>query len=225
MFSMSYVVQNFLIDSILMKSNMETITTSEHSNVNEALEHLKSVLVKGESLDAWAIQPRIFALTHRRRLIAATSGRFIYIQRNLFGGFKMNDFRWQDLQDTKLDVGIFGADITFRASDNSDLNISKSQVRNLEFRGFDKVQTQEIYRLAQAQDQSWREKRRLRELEEMRAKSGGLNVGGYSASVSQAGQTSDDSFTRLQKAKEMLDNKLITDSEYETIKARIISGL
>jgi len=194
--------------------------------VNEALGHLKSVLVAGETLDAWAIQPRIFALTHRRRLIAATSGRFIYIKRNLFGGFKMDDFRWQDLQETKLDVGIFGADITFKASNNSDLNISKSDVRNLEFRGFEKVQTQEIYRLAQAQDQSWREKRRLRELEEMRAQSGGLNVGSYSGNtLSQAEQTTDDSLARLQKAKEMLDNKLITDSEYETIKARIIGGL
>jgi len=205
---------------------METITPTQDSNVNEALAHLKSVLVAGETLDAWAIQPRIFALTHRRRLIAATSGRFIYIKRNLFGGFKMDDFRWQDLQETKLDVGIFGADITFKASNNSDLNISKSDVRNLEFRGFEKVQTQEIYRLAQAQDQSWREKRRLRELEEMRAKSGGLNVGSYSGNtLSQAEQTTDDSLARLQKAKEMLDNKLITDSEYETIKARIIGGL
>jgi len=205
---------------------METITPTQDSNVNEALAHLKSVLVAGETLDAWAIQPRIFALTHRRRLIAATSGRFIYIKRNLFGGFKMDDFRWQDLQETKLDVGIFGADITFKASNNSDLNISKSDIRDLEFRGFEKVQTQEIYRLAQAQDQSWREKRRLRELEEMRAQSGGLNVGSYSGNtLSQAEQTTDDSLARLQKAKEMLDNKLITDSEYETIKARIIGGL
>ena len=205
---------------------METVASSEHSNVNEALEHLKSVLVKGETLDAWALQPRVFALTHRRHLIAATSGRFIYIQRNLFGGFKMDDFRWQDLQDTKLNVGIFGADITFKTSNNSDLNISKSYERTLEFKGFEKVQTQEIYRLAQAQDQSWREKRRLRELEEMRARSGGLNVGSYSGNTStQAGQTSDDSLARLQKAKELLDNKLISDSEYETIKARIIGGL
>ena len=205
---------------------METASTTEHTNVNNALEHLKSVLVKGETLDAWAIQPRLFALIHRRHLIAATSGRFIYIQRNLFGGFKMDDFRWQDLQDTKLNVGIFGADISFRASNDSDLNIAKSSVRNLEFKGYDKVQTQEIYRLAQAQEQSWREKRRLRELEEMRAKSGGLNVGSFSGNASsQAGQTADDSLARLQKAKEMLDNKLITDSEYETIKARIIGGL
>jgi hypothetical protein len=205
---------------------MESVTSEQPSNVNKALEHLKSVLVKGETLDAWAIQPRIFSLTHRRHLIAATSGRFIYIQRNLFGGFKMNDFRWQDLQDTKLNVGIFGADIAFSASNNSDLNIAKSQIRNLEFKDFGKVETQQIYRLAQAQEQSWREKRRLRELEEMRAKSGGLNVGGYSENTPiQREQSSEDSLTRLQKAKEMLDNKLISDSEYETIKARIIGAL
>src|SRR5690348_3709640 len=158
---------------------METVSTTQHENVSSALEHLNSVLVKGETLDAWAIQPRIFALTHRRHLIAATSGRLIYIQRNLFGGFKMEDFRWQDLQDTKLNVGIFGADIAFKASTNSDLNISNPSLRSLEFKGFAKLQTQEIYRLAQAQEQSWREKRRLRELEEMRAKSGGFNVGSY----------------------------------------------
>ena len=205
---------------------METVASTENANVNGALAHLKSVLVKGETLDAWAIQPRLFALIHRRHLIAATSGRFIYIQPNLFGGFKMNDFRWQDLQDTKLNVGIFGADIAFRVSNDSDLNISKAYEGNLQFKGYDKAQTQEIYRLAQAQEQSWREKRRLRELEEMRAKSGGLTVGSFSGNTSsQAGQSSEDSLTRLQKAKEMLDNKLITDSEYETIKARIIGEL
>jgi hypothetical protein len=42
---------------------------------------------------------------------------------------------------------------------------------------------------------------------------------------SDLGQTPDDSLTRLKKAKEMLDNKLITDSDYETIKARIIKEL
>jgi hypothetical protein len=205
---------------------METDATSQNQNVNKAIQHLQSVLVKGETLDAWAIQIRPFALSHRRHLIAATSGRFIYIQRNLFGGFQMNDFRWQDLQETKLNVGIFGADISLTVSDNSDLNIGKSSVKNLEFKGFQKEGAQQIYRLAQAQDQSWREKRRIRELEEMRAKSGGLNVGNYAGGTAvQSGQTTDDPLIRLQKAKEMLDNKLISDSEYETIKARIISGL
>jgi hypothetical protein len=34
-----------------------------------------------------------------------------------------------------------------------------------------------VYRVCQAQDQAWREKRRVRELEEMRARSGGIQLG------------------------------------------------
>ena len=197
---------------------------TEHLNVTKALEYLKSVLVKGEMLDAWAIQRRFFALTHRRVLIAATSGRFIVIKRGIFGGFEMTDLRWQDLGDTNIKVGIFGADINLKNFGTSDLALGKSSASFMTLQGFRKEQTENIYRLAQTQEQSWREKRRIRELEELRAKSGGINVGNYSG-TQPTGNSSDDSLTRLQKAKEMLDNKLITDSEYESIKAKIISGL
>ena len=203
---------------------METPNMTEHLNVTKALEYLKSVLVKGEMLDAWAIQRRFFALTHRRVLIAATSGRFIVIKRGIFGGFEMTDLRWQDLGDTNIKVGIFGADITLKNFGTSDLALGKSSASFMTLQGFRKEQTENIYRLAQTQEQSWREKRRIRELEELRAKSGGINVGNYSG-TQPTGNSSDDSLTRLQKAKEMLDNKLITDSEYESIKAKIISGL
>jgi len=204
---------------------MENSGSSEDLHVIKSLDYLKSVLVTGETLDAWAIQRRLFALTHRRILIAATSGRFIVIKRGVFGGFDMTDFRWQDLEDIKLKVGIFGADIFLKKFGSSDLAMAKSSVQFLQLTGFRKEQTQAIYRLAQAQDQSWREKRRIRELEELRAKSGGLNMSSSYSGVNSAGNPSDNSLSRLQKAKEMLDNKLITDSEYESIKARIISGL
>ena len=137
--------------------------SSEHPNVNKALEHLNSVLVKGETLDSWAIQRRLFALTHRRILIAATSGRFITIKRGIFGGFEMTDFRWQDLGDAKIKVGIFGVDIFMTVFGSTDLAIAKDSTQVLILQGFRKEQGQQIYRLAQAQDQSWREKRRIRE--------------------------------------------------------------
>jgi Bacterial PH domain len=200
------------------------ISSSESTNVLKALEHLNSVLVKGETLEAWTIQRRLFALTHRRILIAATSGRFIKIQRGLLGGFEMTDFRWQDLGDAKLKVGIFGADIIVKIFGSSDLAISENSAHELILNGFRKEGTEQIYRLVQAQDQSWREKRRIRELEELRAKSGGITLGN-SSGIQQAGNTSEDAVSKLQQAKQMLDNKLITDSEYESIKARLISGL
>ena len=178
----------------------------------------------GETLDAWAIQRRLFALTNRRILIAATSGRFIKIKRGLLGGFDMTDFRWQDLGDAKIKVGIFGADIFMKIFGSTDLAISKDANQVLVLPGFRKEQAEKIYRLAQAQDQSWREKRRIRELEELRAKSGGVTIGS-NMGTQQTANSSEDAATKLQQAKQMLDNKLITDSEFESIKAKIISGL
>lgn len=204
---------------------MEQVTPNQDLNIEKAIQYLKSVLVTGETLDAWAIQYRLFALTHRRRLIAATSGRFIIIKRGLFGGFDMTDFRWQDLGDVKLKVGIFAADLYLKKFASTDLAMNKNSAYFLSLQGFTKDETQSIYRIAQAQDQSWREKRRIRELEELRAKSGGFNIGGSQTEGRQTLDPSEDSLTRLQKAKELLDSKLITDSEFETIKARIISGL
>jgi hypothetical protein len=198
--------------------------SSEDSHLNKALDHLNSVLVSGETLDAWAIQRRLFALTNRRILIAATSGRFIKIKRGLFGGFDMTDFRWQDLGDAKIKVGIFGAEIFMKIYGSTDLAISKDSDQVLILPGFRKEQAEKIYRLAQSQDQSWREKRRIRELEELRAKSGGVTIGS-NIGTQQTANTSEDASAKLKQAKEMLDNKLITDSEYESIKARIISGL
>jgi hypothetical protein len=198
--------------------------SSEGSNVRKALEHLNTVLVKDETLDAWAIQRRLFALTHRRILVASTSGRFIEIKRGLLGGFEMTDFRWQDLYDAKIKVGIFGADFSMKVFGSADLAISKDPAKVLTLNGFRKGQAEQIYRLAQAQDQSWREKRRIRELEELRAKSGGLTIGSTTG-IQPSGNLPEDAATKLQQAKQMLDNKLISDSEYESIKARIISGL
>jgi hypothetical protein len=197
--------------------------TSGDQHITKALEHLNSILVSGETIEAWAVQRRLFAITKRRILIAATSGRFIEIKRGLLGGFNVIDFRWQDLADAKIKVGIFAADIAMKVSGSSDLALSENANQVLLLQGFRKEQAEQIYRLAQGQDQSWREKRRIRDLEELRAKSGGVTIG--TNAISPQSGLSDDASAKLEKAKEMLDKKLITDSEYESIKARIISGL
>src|SRR5664279_4733700 len=169
----------------------------DDSHLNKALEHLNSVLVTGETIEAWAIQRRLFALTHRRILIAATSGRFIQIKRGLLGGFDMTDFRWQDLGDAKIKVGIFGADIFMKIFGSADLAISKDSNQVLVLPGFRKEQGEQRDRIAQAQDQSWREKRRIRELEEMRAKSGGVTIGTNTA-TQQTGNASEAAAAKLQ---------------------------
>jgi hypothetical protein len=158
---------------------------------------------------------------HRRVLVAATSGRLIMITRHLLGGFDVSDIRWQDLEEVTLRVGIFAADLAIRAGKASDLaSQGASASRRLDFLGLRKSQAQAVYRICQAQDQAWREKRRVRELEELRARSGGIQMS--SAPAGNLGGS--EAVRRLQEAKQMLDAKLITDAEYEAIKAKIVSS-
>jgi hypothetical protein len=192
-----------------------------------ALEELGSLLVPGEDLVAVAVQRRIFALTHRRMLVAATSGRLIGMRRGLFGSFHPTTVRWQDLKEARLDVGIFGARLTVTAFGSPDLAIAGNAV-TLDFPGLRKTQAEAVYRVCQAEDQAWREKRRVRELEEMRAKSGGIQLGSLGASAGPASSPAagqEDAATRLAQAKNMLEKGLISDSEYEALKARIVNTL
>lgn len=202
-------------------------TTSEEPGVAKALDHITAMLIAGETLEAWAIQRRLFALTRRRTLIAATSGRFIAISRGLFGGFDPVDIRWQDLKEAKIRVGIFSATITLAVYHSSDLTLASSGGQVLTFTGLRKPQAQDICRICQTHEQAWREKRRIRELEELRAKSGGVQIshGNGPTQSPGAGTTATDSAQRLLQAKQMLDAKLISDAEYEGIKARIINSV
>src|ERR1700760_4021457 len=202
----------------------ETFDPVEPS-LQRPLEYLRSILIPAEPLEAWAVQHRLFALTHRRVLVAATSGRLIMITRHLLGGFDVSDIRWQDLEEVTLRVGIFAADLAIRAGRASDLaSQGASGSRRLDFQGLRKDQAQAVYRICQAQDQAWREKRRVRELEELRARSGGIQISSGPAPLSSVGGAGSDAVRRLQEAKQMLEARLITDAEYEAIKAKIISS-
>ena len=195
------------------------------AGLGRALGTLQGLLTSGETMEAWAAQRRIYALTHRRVCIAATSGRFISLTRGLFGGYESADIRWQDLRETRISAGILAADLVLVAQSSTDLSIGSEVNRVLTFEGLNKDQAQAIYRICQQHDQVWREKRRVRELEELRAKSGGVQIGGgYGAAGGNAGAESEPA-RRLRQAREMLEAKLITDSEFESIKAKIVSGL
>jgi hypothetical protein len=200
----------------------------DDARLSEAVQHLTALLVPGETLVAYAVQRRLFALAHRRVLVAATSGRLIRIERGIFGGYSPVDMRWQDIESAHLRVGVFGADLTITSRGRQDLASSGQAAGVITALGLRKQQAEQVYRAAQAQEQSWREKRRVRDLDEIRAKSGGiqLGAGGSGLGGTSAGDSAgDDPLVRLQRAKEMLAGGLITDSEYESIKAKIVDRM
>jgi len=195
----------------------------EEPGLEQPLAQLRSVLIPAESVEAWAIQVRLFALLHRRLLVAATSGRLIVLTRKLLGGFDVATIRWQDLEEVTLRVGMLSADLSVRAGKAADLaSRGASGSQRVEFQGLRRNQAQAVYRICQSQDQAWREKRRVRELEELRARSGGIQVSPGPVSLGGTGES--DAVRRLQEAKQLLDARLITDAEYEAIKAKIVSS-
>jgi hypothetical protein len=199
------------------------VETSTDGGTSRALEALRSLLIPGEELQTYAIQRRLFALIHRRVAVGATSGRLIVVNRGLLGGFTPQDVRWQDIRDAQLKVGIFSATLIVSAYGSSDLAMAEGRPSVLTVVGLRKREAEEVYRACQAQEQSWREKRRVRELEELRAKSGGIQLG-----ATPAAPGADEPRTpqaRLQRAKEMVQQGLLTDAEFEQIKARILADL
>ena len=202
-------------------------SAGEDAQVIAALTELRGLMVPGERLQAYAVQRRLFALSHRRVVVGATTGRFIALSRGLIGGYLPYDVRWQDLRDVSIRAGIFGADLTITAMASDDLaSHEHSGGARRVFMGLRKEQAQQVYTMCQAQEQSWREKRRVRDLDELRAESGGMQLGGMPVSPGAAAPAGSlEPAERLRRAKDMLDNGLISDAEFESIKARVVDGL
>lgn len=216
-----------------MGTNAVPADAATDRGVYDSMEALRSLLIEGEQLEACAIQRRLFALRHRRVMVAATTGRLIVVQRKLFGGFHPIDLRWQDLRDATLDVGAFSATLRVAAYRSSDLASAEGPPSNVIVPGLRKAEAQDVYRACQSRAQAWREKRRIRELEELRAKAGGVQIGatrGMSGGggLSFAGMADDSEaspMARLQRAKDMLTSGLLNDAEFEQIKAKILAEL
>jgi hypothetical protein len=197
-------------------------------------QQLQTLLIDGESIRAMAVQHRLYALLHRRNVAAATTGRFVFMKRPLLGGYLPFDVRWQDLKDAHLTVGMFSATLKLSFTANlSDTATGEGQTTVVEATGLKIADAQALYRVCQAEEQAWREKRRVRSIEEMRAAAGGVQIatGVYPPASSEPvlerlGSTPpDDPAQRLAKARKMLQDGLITDAEFEAIKARIVAAL
>ncbi len=186
------------------------------ARVQKAQDKLQSTLMKDEAVIASGLQQRLFGLFSRRMLVAITSSRLIEIRRSVLGGFDMKDYQWKDLRDARMSENIipniFGAKLEL---------VVRSGAANIVIDGLPSAVASTIYSHAQAQEQEWEEKNRIRDLEEKRAMSGAsvVNVGGQGAAKADEG----DLFASLEKAKRLFDTGAISDAEYQELKAKIIS--
>jgi hypothetical protein len=187
-----------------------------------ASEKLAGTLMGSEQKLGEAIQFRLCALISRRLLVAATNSRIILIARPLLGGFTMKDYQWKDLHDAKLSENVlpwlFGSRLSFAIRREGEGRTEDRLVVD----GIEGRLASQIYAAAQDQEQAWEEKRRVRTMEEARASSGGITLGGV-PSTSGGGNAGGSTLDELERAKKLMDSGVISDAEFNEIKSKILS--
>ena len=189
----------------------------------KAMDKLDNTLMKDEAIIHKGIDKRPFALFSRRSVFAVTNSRIINLKRRLLGGYEMSDYQWKDLKDAQISENVLpdicGSTLTFTFFKSPSIIVYP-----------DLKTASEIYKVAQLQEQAWEEKRRIREMEETRAKAGGISIGntaapspsGLSGSNDKAMSTSDIA-EELIKIKDLLDKGILSDVEFQEMKSKILS--
>jgi hypothetical protein len=181
---------------------------------------IKTTLMPGEELIASAIQHRIFCLSVRRGLIAITNSRILRFRRGLFGGSTMRDIQWKDLTMVRIEQNAWSE----KCGSNLIIGHSAPGFAFMSIDGIDSTAAAAIYARAQTEEQAWEEKRRIRAIEEVRARAGGVTVNNLAPQAA-GGGVSADMLDQIAKAKQLLDSGAISDTEFETMKAKILSTM
>lgn len=177
---------------------------------------VKDLLTTGEDIEYIAVQKKP-AVNLSPDCVALTTKRVIFCRPKNFGlsmGFQ--DYIWKDVADSHMKEEIFGAEFKIRSV--------LGQVSSIDY--LPKAQARKLYQIAQGKEEEQREIRRQRDLEEKRAAAGGVTV--TAAIPNQRVDNDngkDDPLSALQKLKTLLDNGIVTQHEFDTKKAEIMSRL
>ena len=207
----------------------ETDPSQDTDALRRVVDEVARLLTPNEELLYVALQ-NATALSMKKDCAVVTSNRLILYRPGLFGAANFDDWLWQDVKDVTIKQGMLSTEVTVEGVSGGRSVIG----------GLDKHQARRLYGLAQQLEQEWREKRRIRQMEEARAQAGGIYLAnppaaptiGPSAPLASAPETGapagavlDDSVARLARAKTMRDQGLISDAEFETVKAKILAEL
>tara|TARA_B100000886_G_scaffold205484_1_gene141893 strand:+ start:412 stop:1188 length:777 start_codon:yes stop_codon:yes gene_type:complete len=213
---------------ILAVSYYYMVFRNQNERVKKANSKLLDYLIDGESVIVKGLDTRPFALFKRRQIFAVTNSRIIRLERGLLGGFEMLDYQWKDLRDAQISENVFpsitGSTLSFTFQANSEEPIEVYP---------DVEVASKAYRHSQQEEQAWEEKRRVRDMEEKRAESGGVFIGQSSNPIQSNNSTTEiqnkqqkpkfDITDELFKLKKLLDEGILSDAEFQEMKSKILS--
>lgn len=199
--------------------------------IGAIMERVQSILTTHENVEFIAVQEKP-VMNISPDAIVATNRRLIFYRPKLLGRFEFQDYLWFDLHNAHFQKNLLGA--TFWAQHMS------GQMVTMDYLPLTAAQT--LYRMAQEREEQARLRRHEMHLDTLRAGAANVNVQTnvmsppVTAEIIPARATitavhpaieqsssSDDLTRRLRKLKDMLDQGLITEEDFERRKREILA--
>lgn len=199
-----------------MLSIKELVTEEQDPKVIEkVLPKVQEYCTSNEEVQYIAVQKKTLGINFSPDCIALTNKRIILIRPKSFGlSLDFKDFSWLNVADVHMKEGVFAATITIKTT--------SGQTDSME--DIPKAQARRLYRFAQEMEETKKEERRQRDLEDKRAVAGG-GITINTPSTQPIAVAVEDPMEKLTKLKMMLDNGILTQAEFDAKKADILSKM
>lgn len=201
-----------------MLSIKELVTEEQDPKVIEkVLPKVQEYCTSNEEVQYIAVQKKTLGVNFSPDCIALTNKRIILIRPKSFGlSLDFQDFSWMNVADVHMKEGVFAATITIKTT--------SGQTDSME--DIPKAQARRLYRFAQEMEETKKEERRQRDLEDKRAMAGGgITINTPSHQPQAAAAPVEDPMEKLTKLKSMLDMGILTQAEFDAKKADILSKM
>ena len=201
-----------------MLSIKELVTEEQDPKVIEkVLPKVQEYCTSNEEVQYIAVQKKTLGVNFSPDCIALTNKRIILIRPKSFGlSLDFKDFSWMNVADVHMKEGVFAATITIKTT--------TGQTDSME--DIPKAQARRLYRFAQEMEETKKEERRQRDLEDKRAiAGGGITINTPSHQPQATAAPVEDPMEKLTKLKSMLDMGILTQEEFDAKKADILSKM
>jgi hypothetical protein len=185
--------------------------------IEKVLPKVQEFCTSTEEVKYIAVQKKTLGINLSPDCIALTNKRIILVRPKSFGfTLDFNDYSWLNVKDVHMKEGMFSATITIKTV--------SGEADSME--DIPKAQARKLYRFAQEMEEIKKEERRQRDLEDKRAQAGGgIIINNGPAPQAAAAAPAEDPMEKLTKLKSMLDAGILTQAEFDTKKAEILSKI
>jgi hypothetical protein len=183
--------------------------------VTKTVERVREICTSGEEILYVAIQSKPIA-NFSPDCVVLSNKRFIIYRSKLLGRVTFYDCLWKDSKNVHLKENILGAEISFESQ--------SGHIETIDY--LPKSQARKIYRIGQEMEEESITLRRKMEIETLQAGADKTVINQVIAPTPQANTTSEgDIVAKLAKLKSLLENGLITESEFQEKRTKLLESI